>query len=66
MKKIRKRDKYLIASVLAMCAMFGVSVWLAVGDHALPDVLIGGWCTFWALEIYQIAKITINGKKEEE
>ena len=66
MKKMRKRDKYLILSVLAMCALLGFSVWLALGDHALPDTMIAGWCAFWAVEVYQIARITIKGKQEDE
>ena len=53
-------------SVLAMCVLLGFSVWLALGDHALPDTMIAGWCAFWAVEVYQIARITIQGKQEDE
>ena len=62
MKKLRKRDKYLIGSVIAVIIGFAVNVWLAHGDHSLPDVVNAGWFGFWSLEIYQIARITIKGK----
>lgn len=65
MRKLRKRDKYLICSVAAV-VVFAVSVlYLCHGDHSVPDALIYGWFAFWATEIYHIAKITINGKKDK-
>ena len=54
---MKKRDKYLIVSIIAVVAGFVVNVWLAMGDHALPDVVNLGWFGFWGTEIYQIARI---------
>lgn len=63
---MRKRDKYLIVSILAIISFAVAVLGLSGGDHAVPDSLIYGWFAFWATEIYHIAKITINGKKEKE
>ncbi len=62
MRKLRKRDKYLICSIAAIIVFAAAVLLLARGDHTVPDALIYGWFAFWATEIYQIAKITIKGK----
>lgn len=62
---MRKRDKYLIVSMLAVLLGFGVNAWLASGDHSMPDVANAGWFGFWTVEIYRISKITIEEKKKE-
>lgn len=66
MRKLRKRDRYLIVSVAAVVGFTVAALWLSHGDHSIPDSLIAGWFAFWATEIYHIAKITINGKKDGE
>ena len=64
---MRKRDKYLIVSMVAVAIGFGVNAWLATGDHAMPDVANAGWFTFRTVEIYRISKIKIEeGKNETE
>ena len=64
MRNLRKRDKYLICSISAIIVFAIAVLLLAHGDHAVPDALIYGWYTFWAVEIYQIARITINKKED--
>ena len=64
MKKIKKRDKYLIVSILAVVAGFVANVVLATGDHQIPDVCNGGWFAFWGTEIWHLARIKINEEKE--
>ena len=54
---MKKRDKYLIVSIIAVVANLALNVWLATGDHSIPDVVNLGWFAFWGTEIYQIAKI---------
>ena len=63
---MKKRDKYLLISIVAIVAGFAVNIWLATGDHQIPDIVNGGWFAFWTVEIYQIARITVKGKKEDE
>ena len=64
MKKLKKRDKYLICSILAVITGFTVNVWLAHSDHALPDVVNSGWFAFWTVEIYRLSKIKIEETKK--
>ena len=54
---MKKRDKYLILSIIAIMFGFMVNVWLASNDHQLPDVVNLGYFGFWTTEIYHIAKI---------
>lgn len=65
MKKLKKRDKYLITSIAAVAVGFVVNVWLATGDHQIPDVVNAGWFAFWGTEIWHLARIKINEKKED-
>lgn len=60
---MKKRDKYLIASIIAVVAGFAANVVLAVGDHQVPDVCNAGWFAFWGTEIWHLARIKINERK---
>ena len=62
---MKKRDKYLLASILAVCIGLAVNVWLATADHQIPDVANAGWFAFWGTEIWHLARIKINDKGEE-
>jgi hypothetical protein len=62
---MKKRDKYLIISILAVIAGFTANIWLATDDHQIPDVCNAGWFAFWGTEIWHLARIKINEKKGE-
>lgn len=63
---MKKRDKYLICSILAMVSLFLASFYLSINENALPDAVIYGWCAFWGNEVWQLARIKINESKKKE
>lgn len=64
---MKKRDKYLVISILAVLFAFLANVILAVGDHQIPDVCNAGWFAFWGTEIWHLARIKIKeGSKDNE
>ena len=67
MKKFKKRDWYVLLSMLMVLAGFAVNALLAYGDHTpIPDVVNGGWFAFWTVEIYRLSSIKIaEGVKHE-
>lgn len=63
---MKKRDKYLVVSILAILTLLVMSFYLAVGDHnPLPDAVIYVIGGFFGTEIYQCARIKINESKKE-
>lgn len=60
---MKKRDKYLIVSILAVIAGYAANVVAAFYDHQIPPEANIGWFTFWGTEIWHLARIKINEKK---
>lgn len=63
-KKLRKRDKYLIAAVVNLC-WYCVAVLVASFlDKTVPDSLTVAWFAAWTAELGLLAGIKIKGKDE--
>lgn len=58
MKKLRKRDKYVIAAVLNLCWYCIAELVLTAHDKVVPDSLTAAWTA----ELGLLAGIKIKGK----
>lgn len=63
---MKKRDKYLVCSILAVVVYAIASFLLAINGNSVPDALTAGWFAFWGTEIWHLARIKINDKDEKE
>lgn len=64
MKKLRKRDKYLIAAV-ANLVWYCVAVLILTGcDKTVPDSLTVAWFSAWTVELGLLYGIKIKNKGE--
>lgn len=64
MKKLRKRDKYLIAAV-ANLVWYCIAALILTGcDKTVPDSLTVAWFAAWTAELALLAGIKIKGKDE--
>ena len=64
MKKLRKRDKYVIAAVLNLCLYCLAVLVLTAHDKVVPDSLTVAWFAAWTAELGMLAGIKIKGKDE--
>lgn len=64
MKKLRKRDKYVIAAVFNLCWYCIAVLVLTAHDKAAPDSLTVAWFAAWTAELGLLAGIKIKGKDE--
>ena len=64
MKKLRKRDKYVIAAVLNLCWYCIAVLVLTAHDKVVPDSLTVAWFAAWTAELGMLAGIKIKGKDE--
>ena len=64
MKKLRKRDKYVIAAVLNLCWYCVAALVLTAFDKAVPDSLTVAWFAAWTAELTLLANIKIKCKGE--
>lgn len=64
MKKLRKRDKYLIAAVANLCWYCVAVLILTAFDKTVPDSLTVAWFAAWTAELALLAGIKIKGKDE--
>ena len=64
MKKLRKRDKYVIAAVLNLFWYCVAVLVLTAHDKVVPDSLTVAWFTAWTAELALLAGIKIKGKDE--
>ena len=64
MKKLRKRDKYVIAAVLNLCWYCIAVLVLTAHDKVVPDSLTVAWFAAWTAELAFLAGIKIKGKDE--
>ena len=64
MKKLRKRDKYVIAAVLNLFWYCIAVLALTAHDKVVPDSLTVAWFAAWTAELALLAGIKIKGKDE--
>jgi len=64
MKKLRKRDKYVIAAVLNLFWYCIAVLVLTAHDKVVPDSLTVAWFAAWTAELGLLAGIKIKGKDE--
>lgn len=64
MKKLRKRDKYVITAVLNLCWYCIAVLVLTAHDKVVPDSLTVAWFAAWTAELGLLAGIKIKGKDE--
>ena len=64
MKKLRKRDKYLIAAVVNLCWYCIAALILTAFDKAVPDSLTVAWFAAWTAELALLTNIKIKGKDD--
>ena len=64
MKKLRKRDKYVIAAVLNLFWYCIAVLVLTVHDKVVPDSLTVAWFAAWTAELALLANIKIKGKDD--
>lgn len=62
MKKLRKRDKYLIAAVVNLCWYCVAVLILTAFDKTVPDSLTVAWFAAWTAELALLAGIKIKDK----
>ena len=62
MKKLRKRDKYLIAAVVNLCWYCVAALILTAFDKTVPDSLTVAWVAAWTAELALLAGIKIKDK----
>ena len=60
MKKLRKRDKYVIAAVLNLCWYCIAVLVLTAHDKVVPDSLTVAWFAAWTAELGLLAGIKIR------
>ena len=63
-KKLRNRDKYLIAAVINLCWYCVAVLILTAFDKTVPDSLTVAWFAAWTAELGMLAGIKIKGKDE--
>lgn len=63
---MKKRDKYLIATIISITLFTGIVLFLNANDHEVSPELIVMFGTFWSVEIWQLARIKINKEKNNE
>nr|DAH37832.1 MAG TPA: hypothetical protein [Caudoviricetes sp.] len=61
MKKLRKRDKYLIAAVCNLVWYCIAALILTAFDKTVPDSLTAAWFAAWTAELALLANIKIKG-----
>lgn len=61
-KKLRKRDKYLIAAVVNLCWYCVAVLILTAFDKTVPDSLTVAWFAAWTAELALLAGIKIKDK----
>ena len=62
MKKLRKRDKYVIAAVLNLFWYCVAVLVLTAHDKVVPDSLTVAWFAAWTAELALLARIKIKDK----
>lgn len=66
MKKLRKRDKYLIAAVANLCWYCVAVLILTAFDKTVPDSLTVAWFAAWTAELALLAGIKIKDKGDRQ
>lgn len=64
MKKLRKRDKYLIAAVINLVWYCVAALVLTWCDKTVPDSLTVAWFAAWTAELALLAGIKIKDRDE--
>ena len=64
MKKLRKRDKYLIAAVINLVWYCVVVLILSALGKTVPDSLTVAWFAAWTVELALLFGIKIKNKGE--
>lgn len=64
MKKLRKRDKYLIAAVANLVWYCIAALILTGHNKTVPDSLTVAWFAAWTAELALLAGIKIKGRDE--
>lgn len=59
---MRKREKYLLAAILALWAYCTAALVLTAYDHAVPDALTVAWFSAWTVELALLAGLKIKDK----
>lgn len=63
-KKLRKRDKYLISAIVNLLWYCIVVLVLTAFDKIVPDALTVAWFSCWTVELALLAGIKIKEKVE--
>lgn len=64
MKKLRKRDKYLIAAVANLIWYCVAALILTGFGKTVPDSLTVAWFAAWTAELALLAGIKVRGRDE--
>lgn len=64
MKKLRKRDKYLIAAIVNLTWYCVVALVLSAMGKTVPDSLTVAWFSAWTVELGLLYGIKIKNKGE--
>lgn len=65
MKKLKKRDLYLIVAIINIIWFTLVVLWLNHGDHEVSSELIVGWFAAWTAELALLAGLTNGDRKRK-
>ena len=63
MKKMKKRDLYLIVAIINIIWFTLAVLWLNHGDHEVSSELIMGWFAAWTAELALLAGLTNGDRK---
>ena len=64
LKKLPKRDKYLISAIVNLLWYCIATLVLVANDKTVPDSLTVAWFAAWTAELGMLAGIKIKGKDE--
>ncbi len=65
MKKLKKRDCYLIVAIINIIWFTLAVLWLNHGDHQVSSELIVGWFAAWTAELALLAGLTNGNRKRK-
>ena len=65
MKKLKKRDLYLIVAIINIIWFTLAVLWLNHGDHEVSSELIVGWFAAWTAELALLAGLTNGDRKRK-
>ncbi len=63
MKKLKKRDWYLVVAIINIIWFTLAVLWLNHGDHEVSSELIVGWFAAWTAELALLAGLTHGDRK---